>query len=196
MKQLESKFLKGIINFEDIPNRNLPIIAFAGRSNVGKSSLINCILTKKNLAKTSSTPGKTKQINLYQVEDYWILADMPGFGYAKTSKTNRILWSKTNLLFIEKNNNLKLVVYLIDCRVEPMEIDLALIEFLENIKRKYVVVLTKTDKINDTALTLRLNQYKELTKYCSSIQEILPFSTKTNRGKIELFAILKKILQY
>lgn len=193
MKQLNANFIIGISNIKDLPKIPLPIVAFAGRSNVGKSSLINCILTRKNLARTSSTPGKTQQINLYQVEEDWILADMPGFGYAKTSKTNRIYLSKVNLKFLEQTENLKLVFYLVDSRVEPMEIDLALIEFLENSNKRYIIILTKTDKINENILTLRITQYKELTQYCRNIQEILPFSSKTKRGKEELVAIIKKV---
>lgn len=193
MKQFNANFIKGISNIKDFPKITLPIVAFAGRSNVGKSSLINCILSRKNLARISSTPGKTQQINLYNVDEEWILADMPGFGYAKVSKSIRINWSKMNLEFLEQTENLKLVCYLVDSRVEPMEIDLALLEFLENSNKRYVIILTKTDKISESILTIRINQYKELTQYCRNIQEILPFSSKTKRGKEELVAIIKKI---
>mgnify|MGYP000259447106 CR=1 FL=1 len=110
MKQLSAIFIKSAASVKDFPDINLPEIAFIGRSNVGKSSLINSIVLKKNLALVSSTPGKTKLINFFNVENKWSFADLPGFGFAAVSKVIREEWKKLNFNYLEKRENLKLII--------------------------------------------------------------------------------------
>jgi GTP-binding protein len=129
----KAEFIIGVAEENKFPTLNLPEIAFIGRSNVGKSSLINNIVMRKNLARISSAPGKTREINFFVVENKWLLVDMPGLGYATIGKSHRERWAELNYKYLEKRETLKFVCVLIDSRHEPMDTDIALIEFLENI---------------------------------------------------------------
>jgi GTP-binding protein len=192
MKMMKADFLRGVTKAEEFPELLLPEIAFSGRSNVGKSSLINSLVMRKNLAHISSTPGKTQQINFYSVAEKWSFADLPGFGYAVASKDKRHSWSKLNYEYLEKRENLKLVCVLIDSRHDPMDSDLALIEWLENIGRSYIIILTKCDKINKKMVEERKNQIEQLTINCKYYHETLPYSIIDNTGRDSLLGIIKK----
>ena len=192
MTPLTADFIRGTRKPEDFPKTLLPEIAFAGRSNVGKSSLLNSILYRKNLARISSTPGKTQEINFYLVDSKWMFADLPGFGYASVSKTTRESWVQLNFAYLGKRPSLKLICCLVDSRHDPMERDLALIEWLENNGKKYVVILTKCDKISDKLLGERLDQFRAVLAACNNIADILPYSTVDGRGRKELLAIIKR----
>ena len=183
----------GTDNPESIPEIELPEIAFAGRSNVGKSSLLNSIVHRKNLARTSSTPGKTRQINFFIVENQWSFADLPGFGYAAVSKKDRANWLDLNYTYLEKRENLKLVCALIDSRHDPMETDLSFIEWLENHQRKFMIILTKCDKISTKLVAQRKEQLEGLVKNCFCCYEVLPYSSVKGTGRNELIGIIKKI---
>ena len=123
----KADFIGGTNKLEDLPKTSHPEVAFAGRSNVGKSSLINSIVNRKNLAHISSNPGKTRQINLYTVEDKWVLVDMPGYGYAAVSKADRQQWSDMMKTYFLKRENFKMVCVLVDSRHDPMDSDLGMI---------------------------------------------------------------------
>ncbi|MGB9770386.1 MAG: ribosome biogenesis GTP-binding protein YihA/YsxC [Candidatus Kapaibacteriota bacterium] len=192
MKLLEAKFITGAANIEQFPKTNLPEFAFSGRSNVGKSSLLNVLVLRKNLAQVSSKPGKTKQINFYDIEGKFIFVDMPGFGFANVSKEERRRWYELNTSYFKNRENLALVFLLVDSKIEPQSADLAQIELLEEFQRNYVVVLTKTDKIPESALNQRIKQYEFLLQYCKFIKEFLPFSAVTRKGREELLAIVTK----
>ena len=192
MKPLNAEFIKSAAKSEQFPALKLPEVAFTGRSNVGKSSLINSIVLKKNLALTSSTPGKTKLINFFNVENRWSFADLPGFGYASVSKDLRAEWKKLSFDYLEKRDNLKLVAALIDSRHDPTEIDIGMIEWYENHSRKYLIVLTKCDKITEKFMLERKEQIENLVSQCSYCIEVLPYSSKTALGRNELMAIIKK----
>lgn len=194
MKQLNAKLICSAIDINQIPEYKLPEIAFAGRSNVGKSTLINKIVRIPNLAHTSSTPGKTKLLNFFLIENKFILVDLPGFGYASVSKEERIKWTKLNLNYLQNRNNLKLIFSLIDSRHDPSEIDLSIIELLENSGKNYSIVLTKVDKISKKLLEQRIKQISELTKYCQKIIDIVPHSSKTGEGTRQLWGIINKII--
>lgn len=192
MKVLDADFIVGASNESQFPKTDLPEFAFSGRSNVGKSSLLNTLVLRKNLARTSSKPGKTRQINFYNIEDKFIFADMPGFGFASVSKEERQQWLVLNTSYFRTRANLVLVFLLVDSRLDPQRNDLAQIELLEDFHREYVVVLTKTDKISEDALKKRLKQYEFLLQYCNFVKEFLPFSAITKRGREDLLAIIKK----
>lgn len=187
-------FLAGANNPEAIPDIPLPEIAFAGRSNVGKSSLINSIVMRKNLAQTSSNPGKTKQINFFNVEGVWCLVDMPGYGYAAVSKDSRKQWSEMSKNYFLTRKNLKLICLLIDSRHDPLDSDIAMMEWLENSGVNYLVILTKCDKISKTAVEDRKKQLDDLLQYCSKNVEVLPYSSVNNMGRNELIGIIKKFV--
>lgn len=194
MKQLNAEFVKSTEKVEQFPRLNLPETAFIGRSNVGKSSLLNSIVLRKNLAHISSTPGKTQQINFFIVENKWTFADLPGFGYAKVSKEKRDEFVKMNFAYLEKREELKIVCVLIDSRHDPMETDLALIEWLENHQRNYVIVLTKSDKIKPSQLQKRKEQVQSLVAQCNFCKDVISYSIINFNGRSELIGILKKML--
>ena len=194
MKQLNAEFVKSTEKVEQFPRLNLPETAFVGRSNVGKSSLLNSIVLRKNLAHISSTPGKTQQINFFIVENKWTFADLPGFGYAKVSKDKRDDFVKMNFAYLEKREELKIVCVLIDSRHDPMETDMALIEWLENHQRNYVIILTKSDKIKPSQLLKRKEQLQNLVSQCSFCTDVVAYSVINFTGRNELIGILKKYL--
>lgn len=192
MKQLNAEFIKSAAKPEQFPQIKLPEVAFSGRSNVGKSSLINSIVLKKNLALVSSTPGKTKLINFFNVENKWAFADLPGFGFAAVSKDQREEWRKLNFNYLEKRENLQLICALVDSRHDPTDTDLALIEWYENNNKKFLIILTKADKISTKLLEERKQQLDALISQCINAVEVLPYSSKTNLGRDQLLAIIRK----
>ncbi|MCU0425819.1 MAG: ribosome biogenesis GTP-binding protein YihA/YsxC [Candidatus Kapabacteria bacterium] len=189
----DAQFLIGATKPEHFPHSTtLPEVAFVGRSNVGKSSLINSIVRRKNLAHVSATPGKTQQINFFGINQQWILVDCPGFGYAKVSQTDRAAWKSLMHQYLHERKQLHLVCHLIDSRHDPSNLDLAMIEEMEMAKRRYVLILTKKDKISQSALAERKAQLSEATQYCGGCVDILPYSAITNDTRDNLWAIIKR----
>lgn len=195
MKELRAELIISAETFEQFPKTNLPEFAFSGRSNVGKSSLLNSLVLRKELAHTSAKPGKTKQINFYIVENKYIFADLPGFGYATASKEQRERWKLLNTAYLTQRENLVLVVLLVDSRLEPQKLDLAQIELLESNTKEYVLVLTKSDKVSKELLNKRIKQFEFILQYCTSIVEILPYSSVTRQGREQLLALIRKYSQ-
>ena len=150
----KQEFIKSVYNLKDLPKTNLAEVILCGRSNVGKSSFINSLFNKKNLAKISSTPGKTRSINYYLIDDKFFMVDLPGYGYAKTSKKEREYWAKLIGDFIEGSPNVTLAFHLIDSRHKPTELDIQLNSLLRSIELPYVILLSKTDKLNQSELSL------------------------------------------
>lgn len=194
MNTRRAEFIKGCVSLDDFPDTDLPEIAFAGRSNVGKSSLLNSIVNRKNLARTSSSPGKTREINFFNVEDRYIFADLPGFGYAKISKGMREEWAKLNFGYLEKREQLRFVCCLIDSRHDPQPKDLALMEWLVNNEKKFLVILTKCDKIKEKQIEERKKQIELLLEQCPTVIEVLPYSAVKNLGRKELEKIIDREL--
>lgn len=192
MDILRADFYTGAAEEKHFPNHHMPEIAFVGRSNVGKSSLLNSICRRKELAKTSATPGKTQQINFFTVDAKFVLVDLPGFGYAKVSKDMRRDFEKLNKAYLFGRENLVLTIVLVDIRHDPSPIDLSLIEELENAQRRYVVVLTKSDKVSKTFVREREEQLRELTSLCQSCVDILPYSSVEGGGRPQLLGIIRK----
>lgn len=170
---------------KQFPRDPMPQVAFSGRSNVGKSSLINTLLNRKGLARVSSAPGKTITINFYDVDKKLFLVDMPGYGYAKRSPQEKQQWSELTDGYFRKNPNrdlLKLVIQLIDCKTGPTDDDLIMLNWLNANNMPYLIVATKIDKLNKTELK---NQLDELcrSKFLNSETVIVPFSSHTGEGK-------------
>ena len=191
----QAEFKIGAVTKEQFQNDGLPEIAFAGRSNVGKSSLINSIVFRKNLARTSSTPGKTQEINFYLVDESWYLVDMPGFGFATKGKRYRDKWEAFNLEYLSNSQDLLFVAMLIDSRHDPMERDLAIIEILENARINYVIVLTKTDKLSKKAIAEREEQIRDVVSQCNHVIDVLPYSSVTRVGRDQLIGIINRGLK-
>jgi GTP-binding protein len=157
------KSAKFVISNSDIkgcPAPKLPEVAFIGRSNVGKSSLINMLVNHKGLAKTSAKPGKTQLINHFIVNDNWYLVDLPGYGYAQTSKTLRAGFSQIITNYISKRSNLLNIFVLIDCRLEPQTIDLQFMRWLGQNAVPFSIVFTKCDKLGKNSLAEKIEFYK------------------------------------
>lgn len=168
------------------PNTPFPEIAFAGRSNVGKSSLLNKLIRRRNLAHTSSTPGKTRQINFYRIDEKFQLVDLPGYGYAKVSKTEREAWRRLIEDYLLERDQLRLVVSLIDIRHEPTALDRDLLAWLESIGRRYAVVLTKADKVKKGMVEQRVAELHELVADHANFTKVFPYSTEWNDNRVDL----------
>ena len=174
---------------EQFPRDPRPQIALSGRSNVGKSSLINTLLGRKSLARVSSAPGKTITINFYNVDKKIYLVDLPGYGYAKRSFDSKKSWSSLTEDYFVKNPSqdaLKLVIQLIDVRTGPTDDDIMMINMMIDRDIDFVVVATKTDKLSKTALAQRISEL-EREYFNGTGIEILPFSSVTREGKDELW---------
>ena len=167
-----------------------PQLALAGRSNVGKSSLINALANRKDLAKISSSPGKTRSLNFYQVtpEDYY-LVDLPGYGYARCSKTERQKWAKLINAYISKNQGLQAVVLLLDCRIPPQDLDMELASFVQASGIPILPVLTKIDKCNQRERSARENEWKIIL----GVERLFMVSAKTGFGVNKLWEVMYNI---
>lgn len=172
---------------EQLPSSDLPEIVFSGRSNVGKSSLINKLVNRKALARTSSTPGKTATINFFQV-DTCRFVDLPGYGYAKVSKSEKERWADLVEGYFARNRRVALVFQLVDMRREPTDDDFDMIEFLLDSAVPFVVVGTKCDKLNKSETTAMLERYQKI--FGENDISFFPFSAVSGVGVEELRALL------
>lgn len=172
------------------PLPELPEYAFIGRSNVGKSSLINILTDAKKLAKTSGKPGKTQLINHFIINDSWYIVDLPGYGFAKTSKENRYKWTKFIEKYLKERSNLMNTFVLIDSRLPPQKIDLEFINWMGFNERPFALVFTKIDKLSSTELQKNLAKYKkELLKNWEELPPVFSSSSQSKFGR-------EKILNY
>lgn len=184
---LNPEFIKSAPKWNDCPEPNMPEYAFIGRSNVGKSSLINMLAERKDLAKTSGTPGKTQLINMFQMQESWYLADLPGYGYARVSKVKRSQFQKMITNYLTNRPNLVNTFVLIDCRIPPQKIDLEFMEWLGENQIPFSIVFTKIDKISSTAMQKALMAYKkEMLKTWESMPQTFITSATGKTGRAEL----------
>lgn len=189
----ETKFIKSSPKVELCPSPDLPEYAFIGRSNVGKSSLINMLVGEKKMAKISSTPGKTQLINHFLINNDWYLVDLPGYGYAKVSKTKREKWSKLINQYILGRKNLMSVFLLIDSRIPPQKNDLAFFNFLGKHQLPFTVLFTKTDKITAGILKKNVEVYQnELLKTWETMPGYIITSAVKRTGKQEILTIINE----
>lgn len=182
-----ASFLQSNTKVDRLPLGNKPEYAFIGRSNVGKSSLINMLTNKRQLAKTSSTPGKTITINHFVINDEWFLVDLPGYGFAQRSKKDREAWKVMLDDYIKNRKNLICMFVLVDSRIEPQKIDLDFINHLGELQIPFSVIFTKVDKINSSTLEKNLQVYKEkLSEQWEELPPIFVTSSEKQVGKDEL----------
>ncbi len=187
-------FYKSIRDIKNLPKGKLPEVVLCGRANVGKSSFINSFLNRKGLAKTSSTPGKTKALNYYLVEDKFYLVDLPGYGFSKVSKKEQELWSRLIEKYFETGKNIKVVFHLIDSRHQPTKLDLLLKQYIQKLNLNYVAVFTKIDKLKQSELAkLKININSEFPELEFGTNAFL-YSSVTKTGKKELKKFLSDIL--
>ncbi len=178
---------------KQIPQSDLPEIVFAGRSNVGKSSMLNRLFNRKNLARVSSMPGKTITINFFKVEDVRIV-DLPGYGYAKVAKGEKRRWAEMMEGYFQSPRNIKLVVQLVDMRHKPSEDDYVMMRFLKDAGLPFIVAATKSDKLNKTQYNERKNALREELSEFGEDLVIIPFSSEKGEGTDELKGYIEDAL--
>src|SRR3954471_12062778 len=175
------------------PTNELPEIAFAGRSNVGKSSLLNRLVRRKAFARVSNTPGRTREINFFKVNDRFVLPDLPGYGYAQISKTRKAEWLPLIEGYLRMSPALRGVVQLLDVRHPPSEDDLTMLDFLADIGAPTVVVLTKIDKLRAREVPERIHEIAVQLRL--EDDQVIPFSAETNQGRDELAEALMSLIE-
>lgn len=177
-----------------LPENTRPEVAFAGKSNVGKSSLINALMNRKSLARTSSQPGKTQTINFYNINDSIYFVDLPGYGYAKTSEHIKEQWGKMVENYLHRSRQLKAVFLLIDIRHKPSENDRIMYDWIKGHGYQPIIIATKLDKINRSQIQKQVKLLKETLKAEQNVR-IVPFSATTKQGREEIYEIIEEILQ-
>jgi GTP-binding protein len=195
MQIKHAKFIMSNTDYRKCPPPEMPEFAFIGRSNVGKSSLINTLVSRKNLAKTSGTPGKTQLINHFLINEEWYLVDLPGYGYAKTSKSNRASWEKMISNYLLNRENLISTFILIDSRLEPQKVDKEFITWMGENSLSFVIAFTKTDKITKTKLAGNIKLWKEFLQiYWEELPLSILTSSKTKLGKEDVLKVIEKMM--
>lgn len=188
---MSTLFIKSAIQIDDLPKSDKPHIAFVGRSNVGKSSLLNHLTGQKGLARESATPGRTQTINVFEVSNRYYLIDLPGYGYAKTSKEKRAGFGDMIRDYLWFAKHLKLVLLIIDARIGPTDLDREMIAYLESGKIPFVMVVNKVDKLSHSEF-IRAMQQLEAT-YPSTV--LIPHSNVTGKGNGEINEVIAKALR-
>lgn len=194
MEFINAELLKTAVRYDQYPPSDMPEIALVGRSNVGKSSLINCLTNRKNLARTSSTPGKTATINFYSIGDRYRLVDLPGYGYAKRSKEERESWGRMIEGYLAKRENLVRVIQLVDARHKPTADDKMMLDWINNYGYEPLLVATKLDKLKKSQLEKNLTEiYNELELGDDAV--LIPFSAETREGRENVLELIDYILE-
>ena len=189
----KQQFIKSAFNLSEMPKQRLPEVILCGRSNVGKSSFINSFFNQKDLAKVSSTPGKTRSINFYEIDNKFYVVDLPGYGYAKTSKTERAKWSNSIGEFISKSSHVQLAIHFIDSRHKPSELDYQLNKLLHELNIPYIILLSKVDKLKQSEVNLAR---KNLEKFFPDIDlnsNVVLYSSLKLRGKKEISRLFEEV---
>ena len=193
MKIKSADFVISNTDIDKCPKERIPEYAFIGRSNVGKSSLINMLTGRKSLAKTSGKPGKTQLINHFKINDNWFLVDLPGYGYAKVSKKNRSIFAKFIYEYLEKRENLVCTFVLVDSRHEPQKIDMLFMEWLGQNQIPFVIIFTKMDKLSSSQLNKNITKYKtEMLKTWEDIPQTFRSSAESGLGKSEILKFIEQ----
>ncbi len=190
-----AQYLMSNDDFRKCPKPDMPEFAFIGRSNVGKSSLINMLTSNSKLAKTSASPGKTQKINHFVINNSWYLVDLPGYGYAKVSKSQREVFRKMIEGYILNRQNLVNIFVLVDCRLEPQQIDVEFINWLGANRVPFTIIFTKSDKIGTNVLASKIDAYKEhLLQTWETLPDILVSSAVSKMGQDEILDYIQNII--
>ena len=189
MKIISAEFIKSAVWPPQYPPATLPEVAFVGRSNVGKSSLINTLVGRKTLAKTSNTPGRTQLINFFTLNEKVSFVDLPGYGFAKVSQSVKKDWGDMIESYLRERTCLALVVFILDVRRVPSEDDLSLRNWLEHYRIPYLYILTKADKLSNNQAVVQRRAIERALQLSAEKKPIL-FSAKTQKGKSEIWQFL------
>jgi len=196
MKIKQAVFISSFADVKKCPPPDKPEFAFIGRSNVGKSSLINTLTNSKKLAKTSVTPGKTQTINHFLINEAWYLVDLPGYGYASVSRSTRQGFGKMIENYVLKRENLSCLFILIDCRLEPQKIDLSFIHWTGDKGVPIAIIFTKADKLSKGDLQKNINQFKKrLLEDWEELPPTIITSSKEKTGKEDVLAFIEEALK-
>ena len=193
MKIKSAEFVISNTDYKLCPKETHPEYAFIGRSNVGKSSLINALVNRKNLAKTSGKPGKTQLINHFKINDSWFLVDLPGYGYASTSKTNRKMFKEMINKYLLNRKNLICLFVLLDIRHNPQSIDLEFMGKMGQEKIPFVMIFTKSDKISQTQISKNIKLYKtEMLKQWEYLPDMFITSSENQNGISDILQFIEE----
>jgi GTP-binding protein len=188
------EFLGGMAEREGWrPDSSLPEIAFAGRSNVGKSSLLNSLVRRRSFARVSRTPGRTREINFFRINNGFVLVDLPGYGYARISKDRKAEWKPLIESYMRRTTQLRGIVLLLDIRREPSDDDRAMLDFLAEMEVPTIVALTKTDKLNKAAARERVAKIARVLALES--EQVIPFSAHSGEGRLDLLEAITDLVQ-
>ena len=190
MKVTSAEFLKSAFSEGDWPTEHKSEVAFMGRSNVGKSSLINSLLGVRGLARTSSTPGRTQSLNFFDINNRFHFVDLPGFGYARVPKALKSGWGEMVTTYLAKRRSLVLSIHIVDSRHEPTKLDLQLHEWLQHSAKPWLIVATKSDKLSNNELKQSLGRVKRVF----STDRVVAFSAKTGRGRNDIWQAIEAAL--
>lgn len=193
IRSLELETVCGITS--TLPENDKPEIAFAGKSNVGKSSLINALLNRKSFARTSSEPGKTQTINFYNINDFMYCVDLPGYGFAKVSRETQAKWGKMIENYLKKSSVLKAVFLLIDIRHEPGNNDKEMYDWIVYNGFEPIIIATKLDKIKRSQVQKNVKIIKEKLQVKPGTK-VIPFSSQTKQGREEVWALIDELVGY
>ena len=193
MKVITTRYLKSAGVPRHYPDLSFPEIAFAGRSNVGKSSLINTLVNRKKLAHTSATPGKTQMLNFYLINETFVFVDLPGYGYARVPLAVRQSWGPMVETYLMERKQLCLVVLILDVRRDPSEQDRSLLEWLRFYRRFHVIAFSKADKLSSSGKHRRVAEIRAALDLGPD-ESSIPFSAKTGEGKDVLWGVIRKAL--
>ena len=192
MKIISTEFLVGAVSAKQYPKEDLPEFAFVGRSNVGKSSLIKSLLNRKKLVRISSSPGKTREINFFNINETMMFADLPGYGFARVPPALQKKWKTMIEEYLTQRKPLIAIIFIVDIRRKTTELDLTLKEWLEELKRDYILVITKADKISVSERSKQVKQIKAAFMGKNSLGFIV-YSSLKHTGRKELWAQLQKL---
>lgn len=181
------------VKLSQYPENYLPEIALLGRSNVGKSSFINRLIERTKLARTSSQPGKTQTLNFYQINKQFRFVDVPGYGYARVSKSERKNWESMINSYLTQRENLSLVFILMDIRHEPSELDKKMYDYIDSLDIPFAVILTKLDKIKKNQLDKHLSLFKKKLNL-PTVDALFPFSSESGEGGEDIWEIIEGIV--
>ncbi|WP_053404017.1 ribosome biogenesis GTP-binding protein YihA/YsxC [Persicobacter sp. CCB-QB2] len=196
MKIKSANFVISNTDISKCPKADKAEFAFIGRSNVGKSSLINCLTERKSLAKTSSTPGKTQLINHFEINNNWYLVDLPGYGYAKVSKTSRSKWGKMIEEYLKKRENLLCTFVLVDSRHEPQKVDMEFMNWMGENSIPFVIIFTKSDKQSHTKLQSNIAKYRKIMrKNWEELPTMIATSSDDGRGREDVLDFIEEVAE-
>lgn len=194
MKIFSAEFVNSVTDLSQLPAAHLPEVVFIGRSNVGKSSLINKLCNKSKLAKTSSIPGRTRQLNYYLINEEFYFVDLPGYGYAKVPEQIKTGWRKLVEDYISSRKNVKLVFELMDSRHDPTYLDELMINWLEYYDINYAITLTKADKISKNKMERQIYRTSKIVHNEELCKDYIPFSAITGEGRSVVLKLIDECL--